>query len=705
MREPSFKLRLYILTAVILLGCGTLLSRLYSFQIEEQERFLNQMPGTTTISVREPGVRGEILDRNGVPLAENLRNYEISFNLEEVHDAYRQALRESKGEVDSKSRINSISDIVNATVIPELEKLGLAKNYSARALDVHYLTYKGHVPYIYRDDLTFEQFAVFAENTSNLPGVYVATAPQRRYPYGSLASHILGYTEQWDKADIPTEAKEKYNFYTGDTKGIAGIEATQNEFLTGPEGAQTMLRDEKGNIVALVDSLNPGQGATVELTIDARVQALTETVLRRVGRGAAVVMDVNTGEILAMASVPDYDPNDFIPSISGEAYKNYRENRARPFTNRAISAFAPGSTFKLPTTLASFRSGRGAPNHVCSGGVNYGNSRIRCWIERQFSGRHGALNVEKAIQVSCNPYFNIMANRIGSDALVESFEMFGFGSETGIPLPLEASGVVIGSRYWQRKTSPPRTMTPARQAFLSIGQGEAEATPLQINNMVCAIANGGTFYQPRLIKRITHPDRGLLVEDRPIVRVNLLEEGVKESDIKRIQQGMWQAVNGTGTSTARRAGLPDIEVAGKTGTAQASLFMSKNNSWTVAYAPYESPRYAVTVLVESGGSGGKVAGPLARLILKGLFAQENGNRLPLRRMTPYYGNLERYEEVVVEDDDPLVLALDDIDDSADPEAVSPGTLSTEGPGDGSDLLPTPTITPEVDDGGSVLTEE
>ena len=364
--EPGYRLRLYLLTALVLVGFGVLLTRLHEFQIERRNEFLNQVPGNRTVTVREPGIRGEITDRNGVTLARNLRNFEVSFNLEEIREAYLaqheddptiERLTKEQG-ITRKRSEKDIVAIVNDGTIKRLRKLGLAKNYNSKELRIHFLTHGGLIPFSYRTDLSYEEFSRFAEHNLDLPGVYLSLRPQRQYPYEALASHVIGYLKQWEKGDVPDSATRKFNHYIGDEKGIDGVEATMDEFLRGLEGQKTIVKDEKGRTIRMSDYTKPGTGAKLQLSIDARVQFLLENTIRLAGRSAGVVMDVNTGEVLAMASVPDYNPNDFIPSISQKDLDAYNKNKQlAPFTNRAISRFTPGSTMKIPTAIAGALKG------------------------------------------------------------------------------------------------------------------------------------------------------------------------------------------------------------------------------------------------------------------------------------------------------------------------------------------------------------
>ncbi len=720
--EPRFRLRLYLLTALILVGFGTLLSRLHEFQIERQDEFQALVPGNRTVTVREPGIRGEITDRNGIPLARNLRNYVVSFDLDEIARVYRLQNADTptldrltmQGGLPRAKKEKDIVAIVNEWTIKPLQEIGLAKNYNASALRTHYLTHGGLVPFTYRADLTYEDFARLAERNLEFPGVTLSIRPQRQYAYGTLASHVLGYLKQWEKGDISSAEKRAFDHYIGDEKGIAGIEATMDEHLRGPEGSKTVLKDEKGRTVGMLDYTKPGTGARVQLSIDARVQFLLENTLRRAGRAAGVVMDVNTGEVLAMASVPDYDPNAFIPSISREKLIEYGSNpQLSPFTNRTIAPFEPGSTMKVPTAIAGALQGIAGRTFSCDGFVPFGNHKIGCWIYNKSGGRHGSLRLPEAIQKSCNPYFNKMANAMGWKAMVEGCSLVGFGKKTGVELPNENTGILPGSRSW-RAARPGAVMTPALTAMMSIGQGDMLATPLQMAAMVSTVANGGKYFQPRLVKKVTADDGKVLVPDIPILEVDLLQSGVKETDLSLIREGMRKAVNEAG-GTAGKVRMEDIVVAAKTGTSQTTDNGKKsNNSWIISFAPFDKPRYAVVILVQAGGSGGAVCGPLVNTVYTGLFAKENGMRLPLKPQTEYKGHLDRIEAI-----EPLkdVLASIEASEIANGEttAANPDDELGETGEEVGDVLPEtplgltpattspqPTITPETDREGQVI---
>jgi penicillin-binding protein 2 len=473
--------------------------------------------------------------------------------------------------------------------------------------------------------------------------------------------------------------------------------------LRGPEGIKTIVRNEKGRTIRMSDYTKPGTGATVRLTIDARKQLLLENALRHAGRAAGVIMDPNTGEILAMASVPDYDPNAFIPSISQDRWKSYNSNRLlSPLTNRAISEYAPGSTMKLATAVAGALQGQAERSFSCDGFVAYGKHQIGCWIWNQSKGRHGSIGLPTAIQKSCNPYFNKLANSIGWRDMVQGCAKISLGKPTGVELPGEKPGILPGSDTWLN-SHPGATMTPALTAMLSIGQGDSMATPLQIAAMTASIANHGTYLQPRIVKSAISEEGKTLIADKPKAVRNLIQDGIKPADLQLIRKGMWLAVNSGGT--AGKVRISDAEVAAKTGTAQTVENGKKsNNSWVTSFAPYEEPRYVVCVLAQNAGSGGGVCGPLVNLIYKGLFGDEKDQRLPLRAQTEFAGDTDRIENIDLpknalaeirkpaNGNEPDLDEYETGDEAGIPSNTSPNIT----------IPPTPTLTPEVDPEGTVI---
>ena len=667
MPSPRYRYRLYILTLLILVGTGALLTRLYDFQITKKDSFREKVPSNRTVEVREPGTRGDIKDRNGVVLAQNKQSYIVYFNLKEIHRAYLNTVDEEGNKRSTLKRKKivtrkgskqiiwrtDISGMVNAVVRPKLSEYNLDAKYSSEALEArynkamesHYSTHGGLVPYIYRKDLTYEEFSIFAEQNLGLPGVYIDVVPSREYPYGARASHILGFTRPWRKGNIP----DGYLHYIGDPYGEKGIEESMNKELTGREGIKTILKSDKGKTLGVIDYQRPAKGSDIYLTLDTRIQQITETILEEhgVGKGAAVVMDPNSGEVIAMASVPNFNPNDFIPSISQKQWDTYRLNEAIPMLNRAISNFAPGSTLKLPAAIAACKHNMHNYTCNCTGHVQYGSVTIDCW---KTTG-HGTLAMSEAIQRSCNPYFMKIANNLGYKKMVETYQMLGLGRQSGIRLPRENAGIVPGSNKWQKRF-PDATMTDAFTGMMSIGQGDSQATPLQVASFISTISNGGKYYQPTIIHKAKNE---LLREEKSYQepwKLDLLQEGITKEQLETIRHGMKLAANNTGGTAGRaKPDTEDLIIGAKTGTAQTTDRGIKTHvAWTGAFAPYENPRYVVVVAVKRGGSGGKVAGPLVKLILESLFEIEKGKQVKLEKSEAYAGHMELIEETIIPED-------------------------------------------------------
>ena len=266
------------------------------------------------------------------------------------------------------------------------------------------------MPYSYIKDIDFATMAKFSEHDVGLPGVDIAIKPVRSYVYGALASHLLGYVGAPD--DINRDEARKYTFYQGDVEGKSNVEKTMDEYLRGQPGIRVMRRNAKGAIDGVLREEAPKQGADVYLTIDARIQAIADEALRAVARGAAVVVDPNNGNILAMASVPSFDPNTFIPSIKAKDWNQLRNDPAHPLVNRALSGLPPGSTFKIVTAFAGLRKHMGAAKFNCSGGVTYGDHYFHCWIGFK-GGGHGTIGLADALKVSCDAYFLPIRERGG----------------------------------------------------------------------------------------------------------------------------------------------------------------------------------------------------------------------------------------------------------------------------------------------------
>jgi penicillin-binding protein 2 len=563
-------------------------------------------------------------------LPDIVRDYRARFGTVPRH-TYRTTVA---GMMTEKSEPDIVK-IVDELIMPQLAKLGLARAYNPRQLRMHFRN-NTEVPFTYMEDLDFETMARLSEHDVELPGVNVTVRPVRRYVYGALGAHFLGYVGP--PKEIDKEEASQFNFYQPDTEGKAQIELFYNDDLRGSPGARILQRNAKGVIEGEVGLEPAKQGSNVQLTIDARIQYITEKALRSVGRAAAVVVDPNNGDILAMASVPSYDPNIFIPSIPAAAWSELTQDPTDPLINRATSAYAPGSTYKIPTALAGLRAGLEDRRFTCTGVVTYGNTPMKCWIADK-NGAHGTIDLESAIRVSCNAFFYQYGNAAGIDNIVAVGNMLGFGQKSGLPLSGDAPGILPGPE-WMRANYPRERWSSGQTANASIGQGYVLTTPLQMAMATATVANGGTSYYPRLVDKVVAQD-GTTVRQEPIkLRANLVESGFTPEEIERVRRGMWDVVN-RGGGTAASARIKNYEVAGKTGTAQFWRGRVKDNhTWFIAFAPYEKPRYAVAVIVQGAQSGGGVAAPIAAKILADIFRMEEGEAVEVAALEPAKGSFQ-----------------------------------------------------------------
>ncbi|PYK90258.1 MAG: penicillin-binding protein 2 [Verrucomicrobia bacterium] len=619
----------------MILGMAALGLRLWWIQVAHGAEWTAQIRGSSQATVRIPSVRGEIKDHNGLTLVQNRASYEVDFYLPEMVKGYRERfgpppLAEHRAIISGMPKDVKEPDIikiVNNGIVPRLEDLDLARDYNSKNLERHYRN-DTEVPYSYIKDIDFPTMAKFSEHDVGLPGVDIAIKPVRSYVYGALASHILGYVGAPD--DTNKEEARKFTFYQGDVDGKSNIEKAMDDYLRGKPGVRYLRRNAKGAIDGVLKEDPPHQGANVFLTIDARIQAIADEALRAVSRAGAVVIDPNNGNILAMASVPSFDPNAFIPSIKAKDWQALRKDEADPLVNRAISALPPGSTFKLITSLAGLRKNLTNAKFNCGGGVSYGEHFFQCWVASKHY-THGTLGLADAIKVSCDSFFYQYGNAAGIQSIDIIGKMLGIGEESGLQLSGEQAGNMPGPE-WMQIHHPQERWSQAQTANVSIGQGYTLVSPLQLAMAYATVANGGTCFYPRLVDKVLNQDGSPVLDEHgkpavpqtPRMRSDLRRE-VTPDQIELVRKGLWKVVNEDG-GTGGRARLKDVVVAGKTGTAQATERGHEENvAWFVCFAPFEHPKYVVAVMVQgASGHGGEVAGPIATRVLERVLAQDEG---------------------------------------------------------------------------------
>src|SRR5438132_8001042 len=691
----------------MILGMAALGLRLWWIQVAHGAEWTAQIRGSSQATVRIPSVRGEIKDHNGLTLVQNRASYEVDFYLPEMVKGYRERfgpppLAEHRAIISGMPKDVKEPDIVrivNDGVVPRLEDLDLARDYNSKQLQRHYRN-DTEVPYSYIKDIDFPTMAKFSEHDVGLPGVDIAIKPVRSYVYGALAAHILGYVGAPD--DTNKEEAKKFTFYQGDVDGKSYIEKAMDEYLRGQPGVRYLRRNAKGAIDGVLKEDPPKQGANVFLTIDSRIQAIADEALRAVSRAGAVVVDPNNGNILALASVPSFDPNTFIPSIKKKDWDALRKDEADPLVNRAISALPPGSTFKLITAFAGLRGMKNlaTAKYSCGGGVSYGDHLFPCRVASKHY-TNGTIGLADAIKVSCDSFFYQYGNAAGIQSIDVIGKMLGIGEESGLQLSGEQTGNMPGPE-WMQLHHPQERWSQAQTANVSIGQGYTLVSPLQLAMAYATAANGGTCYYPRMVDKVLNQD-GLPVLDEhgkpavpqtPRMRSDLRRE-VTPEQIEIVRKGLWKVVNEDG-GTGGRARLKDVVVAGKTGTAQATdRGHEENVAWFACFAPFDHPKYVVAVMVQgASGHGGEVAGPIATRILERAVAEDEGkfdmkvawlapahhaNPLQLIKSVAYHdagGNLGSEDEEGADNGQGATaqMASSDASPDVEPEADSQGSV-------------------------------
>jgi penicillin-binding protein 2 len=702
-RRMSSRLRIQFLALLMLAGMGGLGLRLWWIQVAHGAEWTAQLRGSSQATVRIPSVRGEIKDRNGLALVQNRASYEVDFYLPEMVKGYRERfgsppLTEYRAIINGMPKDQKEPDIikiVNNGIIPRLNDLDLARDYNAARLQRHYRN-DTEVPFSYIKDIDFPTMAKFSEHDVGLPGVDIAIKPVRSYIYGALAAHLLGYVGAPDEVD--KEEARKFTFYQEDVEGKSNIEKTMDEYLRGKPGVRYLRRNAKGVIDGVLREVPPQQGANVFLTLDARIQAIAEEALRAINRGAAVVIDPNNGNVLAMASVPSFDPNTFIPSIKAKDWNALQKDEGDPLVNRAISALPPGSTFKIVTAMAGLRKNLANAHFTCTGGVTYGDHYFKCWVaEKHYT--HGTLGLADAIKVSCDAFFYQYGNAAGIDSIDRIGKLLGLGEESGIHLTGEQAGNMPGPE-WMQIHHPQERWSQAQTANVSIGQGYTLVSPLQLAMAYATVANGGICYYPRLVDRVLNQDgspvldeNGKTVVPPPHVHSDLREE-LSPADIDLVRKGLWKVVNEDG-GTGGRARLKDVQVAGKTGTAQATDRGHKDTiAWFACFAPFDHPKYVVAVMVQGGEHGGSVAGPVAARIMERTLGLDDGRfDMPVAWLAPAYkpNPFQMIKDVTYRDSG-LSATNTDEENADDAQSAAAQMASSDA---------TPDLEPEADSQGKV----
>lgn len=588
-KQKSLTRRSFIFGGLQLAALTGLAGRLYYLQFVKAENLSIQAENNRVKLQLVPPPRGSILDKQGSVLAENKRNYQLFFDASAVNKQQIEAL------LTKVKELAGLDDAVQKEVMDTLKKRRIPP------------------PFLLKEHMDWDTVAKLKLHSLQLPGTYIHTGQQRHYPLGEDTAHLIGYMGRVSEKDL--ENKSDPLLRLPDFKiGKNGVEYMYNPQLIGEPGMRQLEVDVNGLVVRELAN-NPSQpGDQLSLTIDARLQQFTAEKLA--GESASVVvMDIRNGDVLAMVSVPGFNPDIFSSKIPTDYWKSLQENERNPLLNKAVQGqYPPGSTFKMIVGLAALAAGKTTPTQRvhCPGHFYLGNHRFNCWKP----GGHGSVDLKQAIAVSCDTYFYTMAQRIGIEAIGEMAKKFGFGDDHALGFPGEKSGLVP-SPEWKMQTYKQRWQT-GDTVNVGIGQGYILATPLQLCTMTARLASGDFNVVPRLTA--TEP----LPEFKPL--------DVNYDHIAVVREGMEMAVNSwMGTAYGKRITEENMQMAGKTGTSQVKKITERgmdqnklpwkhrHHAFFVGYAPIQNPRYAVCVAVEHGGGGSSAAAPVARDVLE--FAQ------------------------------------------------------------------------------------
>ena len=550
-----------------------------------------------------PAPRGLITDRNGVPLAQNRLSFNFAINFPTPLDF-------------SDSQLLSYAH----------EKIQAAEKLLGRSLKISDELIKRH--YHNRGILPLEIAQNLSEKEADdlkprlPPGTALRPYYVRIYPQGKVAGQIVGYSGKTGRN--PDGIIDNHEVLWPETEGREGLEQTFNQVLTGKHGEYKITFDKDGRKTSEKITIPPVPGHTVVTTLDVHLQELAEKALEaKAKRGAIVIVDPNTGDILAMASWPTYNPNAFVPTISTEKFKALQDDPDIPLLPRAFrSSYPPGSTFKVAVGIAALESGtvRSDEEYNCVPSITVGNVVFHNWKKTD----RGALNFVEAMTESCDTWFYQVGIKTGADPIIEWAQRLGFGSKTGIPLRGEVDGRVPNDQFM--KATHGRKLLNGDIANISIGQGDTQVTPLQMAQAMAIIGNGGTFYQTRLVQQVQTVDNEIVTAFQVREKKTL---GASADTMAQLRTALVDVVNGPG-GTAHQASLENVEVAGKTGTAQwGPKNKERTAAWFAGFVPADKPQYAFAAVYEgevgSKAHGGTAAAPMIAMILKDVY-KENGNK-------------------------------------------------------------------------------
>lgn len=583
----------------------------------EKYRGLSEANALREIEI--PAKRGLIMDRTGKILADNQPAYLLQVD---------RVVMKPLVKADKQRRAKLEQFLAEILQVPVQE---VTARWDKEAIKL-----PSTQPFPIAEDLTMSQVAKIQAQSIAFPEINVVPVQRRNYPYGTMAAHVLGFIgEVGDRELAQNRALEQ-----GDLIGKRGVELMYDQYLRGRDGAEFWEYDADGRRLSEYAPLRqtPVPGDNIYLTVDFELQRRAEQYFAENEMvGAAVALDPRNGEVLAMVSSPAFNPNVYSKRFTPEVWKTITSNPFKIELNRAIQGlYSPGSVFKVVMAMAGLSEGAVDPHTTfgCGGSGVFFGRRFRCWKREG----HGAVNIERAMKVSCDVYFYNTGARLGVDKINEHAHKLTFGEISHIDLDGERPGLVPSTQWAREKQN--RKWYPSETISVSIGQGPLIVTPLQVANMTAAVANGGKVFQPHVVRFVDRVQRDgsykrFRVPSRVIHEVNL-----SPAALQAVRDGLWKVVNEQG-GTGGAARVEGLDISGKTGTVQViaqhgwvkaeSLpFKFRDHAWFASFAPLNNPQMVVVVFVEHGGHGGSDAAPLAKMLYEARFREKvSGARLDL----------------------------------------------------------------------------
>jgi penicillin-binding protein 2 len=617
----SFEKKVTFFGLVLYIAVGILFLRIFYLQVIKGSYYLQRSKDNKEQHIYIPADRGEIFDRNFDPES---RSNNILVRNQNSMDIYLVPGNLTTAEIlSSATNYSRIMGIPASNIVVKLSNV-MKQRYYTR-----------YQPVLLSKGISQGQLIRIAENNTILPGIFWQNNPYRVYPNGSLASHLLGYVGIINKKELEDYAMDP-DYHPGSVLGKSGLEKYYDKELRGKDGEMIRIVDAHNRIKNTILASEPVPGNRFVLNIDKRIQKICDTVIKN-DVGCIIISDPETGEILGMSSFPTFDPNIFIGEIDSKEYRRLVEDRQFPFLNRPVAAkYPPSSTFKIITLAAALNEeiADSSTRYLCKGLYKFeGDDRVfRCW------GIHGWTDTEKSLAVSCDIYYYNVGYLLGSEKIARYSRDFGLGEVTGIDLPGESSGF-IPSHAWKRKVF--------REAWydgdtlnMSIGQGFLLVTPLQMLNVVSAIATGGVIYKPMVVNRILNSANNQPIRIfTPKIHRNI---SISQKNLNIIRNGMQKVMSyGTAFLTGRNM---RIKVYGKTGTAQVTK--GDPHAWFIGYAKDDKTGklYAVCVFVEHGKGGGERAAPIAVAALQAIILNQDAKELKQQftgRIIDYYDEIRQ----------------------------------------------------------------